>query len=219
MIWCAAWLERTGHCENPQLYLLSPRRNGSAPACSARTRSGKGPGTRPGQASLLCADGRSRDSAREHEEADYVCRKQFPWQNSWVNDRDSTRPQRPPSYGIGRSTPSTRRPRRLHQTENPQLYLLSPRRNGSAPACSARTRSGKGPGTRPGQASLLCADGRSRDSAREHEEADYVCRKQFPWQNSWVNDRDSTRPQRPPSYGIGRSTPSTRRPRRLHQTV
>ncbi|KAL1476979.1 hypothetical protein MTO96_017848 [Rhipicephalus appendiculatus] len=136
MIRCAAWLERTGHCvsrargsgqgcllrwasgpwENPQLYLLSPRRNGSAPACSARTRSGKGPGTRPGQASLLCADGRSRDSAREHEEADYVCRKQFPWPNSWVNDRDSTRPQRPPSYGIGRLTPSTRRPRRLPQT-------------------------------------------------------------------------------------------------------
>ncbi|KAL1473662.1 hypothetical protein MTO96_050526 [Rhipicephalus appendiculatus] len=103
--------------------------------------------------------------------------------------------------------------------ENPQLYLRSPQRNGSTPTCSARTRSGKGPGTRPGQASLLCADGRSRDSAREHEEADYVCRKQFPWPNSWVNDRDSTRPQRPPSYGIGRSTPSTRRPRRLHQTV
>ncbi|KAL1425998.1 hypothetical protein MTO96_018647 [Rhipicephalus appendiculatus] len=58
-----------------------------------------------------------------------------------------------------------------------------------------------------------------RDSAREHEEADYVCRKQLPWPNSWVNDRDSTRPQRPPSYGIGRLTPSTRRPRRLPQTV
>ncbi|KAL1418299.1 hypothetical protein MTO96_005767 [Rhipicephalus appendiculatus] len=64
----------SGPWENPQLYLLSPRRNGSAPACSARRRSGKGPGTRPGQASLLCADGRTRDSAREHEEADYVCR-------------------------------------------------------------------------------------------------------------------------------------------------
>ncbi|KAL1439686.1 hypothetical protein MTO96_001263 [Rhipicephalus appendiculatus] len=88
-----------------------------------------------------------------------------------------------------------------------------------SPSLGVRTRSGKGPGTRPGQASLLCADGRSRDSAREHEEADYVCRKQFPWPNSWVNDRDSTRPQRPPSYGIGRLTPSTRRPRRLPQTV
>ncbi|KAL1482610.1 hypothetical protein MTO96_014128 [Rhipicephalus appendiculatus] len=79
MIWCATWLERVGPWENPQLYLRSPQRNGSTPACSARRRSGKGPGTRPGQASLLCADGRTRDSAREHEEADYVCRKQFPW--------------------------------------------------------------------------------------------------------------------------------------------
>ncbi|KAL1423177.1 hypothetical protein MTO96_021343 [Rhipicephalus appendiculatus] len=65
----------SGPWETPQLYLLSPRRHGSAPACSARRRSGKGPGTRPGKASLLCADGRTRDSAREHEEADYVCRK------------------------------------------------------------------------------------------------------------------------------------------------
>ncbi|KAL1465892.1 hypothetical protein MTO96_027030 [Rhipicephalus appendiculatus] len=68
----------SGPWENPQLYLLSPRRNGSTPACSARRRSGKGPGTRPGQASLRCDDERTLDWAREHEEADYVCRKQFP---------------------------------------------------------------------------------------------------------------------------------------------
>ncbi|KAL1482611.1 hypothetical protein MTO96_014129 [Rhipicephalus appendiculatus] len=69
----------SGPWENPQLYLRSPQRNGSTPACSARRRSGKEPGTRSDQASLLCADGCTRDSAREHEEADYVCRKQFPW--------------------------------------------------------------------------------------------------------------------------------------------
>ncbi|KAL1467214.1 hypothetical protein MTO96_026233 [Rhipicephalus appendiculatus] len=103
--------------------------------------------------------------------------------------------------------------------ENPQRYVLSPQRNGSAPACSARRRSGKGPGTRAGQASLLCADGRTRDSAREHEEADYICRSSSRGRNSWFNDRDSTRPQHPLSNGIGRSRPSTRRPRQLHQTV
>ncbi|KAL1484589.1 hypothetical protein MTO96_032512, partial [Rhipicephalus appendiculatus] len=85
----------SGPWENPQLYVLSTQRYGSTPACSARRRSGKGPGTRPGQASLLYADGRTGDSGREHEEADYVGRKQFPWPNSWFNDRDSTAPTAP----------------------------------------------------------------------------------------------------------------------------
>ncbi|KAL1446986.1 hypothetical protein MTO96_028688 [Rhipicephalus appendiculatus] len=85
----------SGPWENPQRYVLSPQCNGSAPACSARRKSGKEPGTRAGQASLLCADGRTRDSAREHEEADYVGRKQFPWPNSWFNDRNSTAPTAP----------------------------------------------------------------------------------------------------------------------------
>ncbi|KAL1462138.1 hypothetical protein MTO96_043206 [Rhipicephalus appendiculatus] len=103
MIWCAAWLERTGQCvsrargSGSKAVSFAGRqvhgRTSSSTSghlslteaplpCSARRRSGKGSGTRPGQASLLCADGRTQDSAREHEEADCVGRKQFPWSNS-----------------------------------------------------------------------------------------------------------------------------------------
>ncbi|KAL1482505.1 hypothetical protein MTO96_033746 [Rhipicephalus appendiculatus] len=124
MIWCAAWLERAGECvsrargSGSKAASFAGRqvhgRTRSAtschlsvtealPACSARRRSGKGPGTRPGQASLLCAEGRTRDSAREHEEADYVCRSSSRGRNSCFDDRESKRPQHPPSYGIGRS--------------------------------------------------------------------------------------------------------------------